>query len=465
MNHGVALPLDQPEMTIRAAGGSLVRRSVLSSGVRILSEEVPGARSVTVGFWVAAGSRDEQPGRPSVAGASAVPSNFGSTHFLEHLLFKGTRSRSALDIAVSFDSVGGEHNALTAKEHTCYYAKIQDRDLSMAVEVIADMVTSSRIDADEFETERGVILEELAMADDDPADVASERLFEAVFGEHPLGRPIGGTAATIREATRDAVWSHYRAAYRPCDLVVSVAGAVDHNELVSALERVLAADGWDLKTPASPVARRVGGSANFTRGTALSVVHRPTEQANLFIGVPGIAAGDERRMTMGVLNSILGGGMSSRLFQEVREKRGLAYSVYSFAPSYSDAGLFGLYAACAPSKAGTVAELLLAEFRRLADGGVSPTELSRAQGQLSGAAALALEDSDMRMSRLARAELTFGEFVDLDESLRRLARVNVEDVQDLAAALAAGPASISVVGAVDESTFAAISEKESAPAI
>ncbi|PPH18970.1 peptidase M16 [Rathayibacter sp. AY1C4] len=465
MNHGVALPLDQPETSVRAAGGSTVRRSVLPSGVRILSESVPGARSATIGFWVAEGSRDERPGRPATAGEPAVPSNVGSTHFLEHLLFKGTQKRSALDIAVSFDSVGGEHNALTAKEYTCYYAKIQDRDLPMAVEVIADMVTSSLIDPDEFETERGVILEELAMADDDPADVAGEKLFEAVFGDHPLGRPIGGTAATIGEATRDAVWAHYRAAYRPRDVVITVAGAVDHEALVALLQRVLVADGWDLGTAAPPVERRVGGRASYTRGSALSVVHRPTEQANLLVGFPGLAAGDERRMTMGVLNSILGGGMSSRLFQEVREKRGLAYSVYSFAPSYSDAGLFGLYAACTPAKAGTVAELLLTEFHRLAEDGVTDDELARARGQLSGAAALALEDSDTRMSRLGRAELTFGEFVDLDESLRRLALVGAEDVQALAADLARGPSSISAVGAVDESAFAGIAGIESASAI
>jgi len=465
MNHGVALPLDQPETTIRAAGGSLVRRSVLSSGVRILSEAVPGARSATVGFWVAAGSRDEQPARPAEGGRPATPSNFGSTHFLEHLLFKGTRSRSALDIAVSFDSVGGEHNALTAKEYTCYYAKVQDRDLPMAVEVIGDMVTSSLLDPDEFETERGVILEELAMADDDPADVASERLFESVFGDHPLGRPIGGSPQTIGEATRDAVWAHYRAAYSPRDLVVSVAGAVEHESLVALLERVLSSDGWDLSVPAAPVARRVGLEAHYERGSALSIVHRPTEQANILIGFPGLAAADDRRMTMGVLNSILGGGMSSRLFQEIREKRGLAYSVYSFAPSYSDAGIFGLYAASTPAKAGTVAELLVSEFHRLAEDGVSEDEIGRARGQLSGAAALALEDSDTRMSRLGRAELTFGEFVDLDESLRRLARVGAEDVQALAADLARGPSSISAVGAVDASTFAAIAEIESAPTV
>ena len=186
MNGAVDLPLGQAELSFTAAGDARVRRSVLPSGVRVLSEQVPGSRSVTVGFWVAVGSRDEQ------HADAAHPATYGSTHFLEHLLFKGTTSRTALDIAISFDAVGGEHNALTAKEYTCYYAKVQDRDLPMAVEVLADMFTSSLLDPVEFDNERGVILEELSMAGDDPADVANERFFEAVLGEHPLGRPIGG---------------------------------------------------------------------------------------------------------------------------------------------------------------------------------------------------------------------------------------------------------------------------------
>src|SRR4051812_37419531 len=241
MNAAVQLPLDLAELSFTASGSSLVRRSVLPGGARILSEQVPGARSATIGHWVAVGSRDE------------TPATYGSTHFLEHLLFKGTTSRSALDIAVSLDAVGGEHNAMTAKEYTCYYAKIQDRDLPMAVEVIADMLTSSLIDKDEFETERGVILEELAMADDDPGDVVNERFFEAVLGEHPLGRPIGGSPATINAASRDAVWSHYRANYRPQDLVITVAGAVDHDELVVGVTAALQKAGWDLGIAARPV--------------------------------------------------------------------------------------------------------------------------------------------------------------------------------------------------------------------
>lgn len=442
MNGAVSLPLDLAELTFTASGDSLVRRSVLPSGVRILSENVPGARSATIGYWVAVGSRDE------------LPATYGATHFLEHLLFKGTATRSALDIAVAFDAVGGEHNAMTAKEYTCYYAKVQDRDLPMAVDVLADMFTSSVIDPREFETERGVILEELAMADDDPTDVTSERFFEAALGEHPLGRPIGGSAATIEAVSRDAVWEHYRANYGPRDLVITVAGAVDHDELVHRVTAALGRADWNLGSEAAPVERRNAAQDIIERGSPLVVVKRPIEQSNIIVGVAGLAATDERRATLSVLNSVLGGGMSSRLFQEVREKRGLAYSVYSFSPSYSDAGIFGLYAGCSPARSRQVAELMLSEFARLAHGGIDHEELTRAVGQLSGASALALEDSDTRMSRLGRSELTLGEFVDLDESLRRLSLVTVDSVQELAQELQSRPVSIAAVGTVDSTTLA-----------
>ena len=445
MNGAVQLPLGLADLSFTASGDSLVRRTVLPSGVRILSERVPGARSATIGYWVAVGSRDES------------PHTYGSTHFLEHLLFKGTATRSALDIAVSFDAVGGEHNALTAKEYTCYYAKVQDRDLAMAVDVIADMLTSSVLDPEEFEIERGVILEELAMADDDPCDVASERLFESVFGEHPLGRPIGGSPATIGDATREAVLEHYRANYRAQDLVVTVAGAVDHDELVAGVVRALAAADWDLEAEAAPVERRTPTAESITPGSPLVIVQRPIEQANVLVGVYGIPSNDPRRPTMAVLNSVFGGGMSSRLFQEVREKRGLAYSVYSFSPSYSDAGIFGIYAGCSPAKLEQVSHLLLSEFALLAKDGITPVELGRAMGQLSGASALALEDSDTRMSRLGRAEITLGEFCDLDESLRRLSLVTIDGVRELAAELAARPLSVAAVGTIDESTLAGLS--------
>lgn len=453
MNTAVPLPLTLPELRVEASGGSLVRRTILPSGVRILTEKMPGAQSATVGYWVAVGSRDELGSVLAGPAAAAVPSRFGSTHFLEHLLFKGTPTRSALDIAVAFDAVGGEHNAATSKEYTCYYAKVRDQDLPMAIDVIADMLTSSLIERGEFETERGVILEELAEASDDPSDVAGERFFEAVLGDHPLGRPVGGSAETIRAVTRDAVWQHYLENYRPQDLVITAAGAVDHDELVSRVTSALTAAGWDLERTADPVPRRESTGAVVRRGSPLVVVQRPNEQASLIVGTSGFTANDERRSALNVLGSVFGGGMSSRLFQEIREKRGLAYSVYSFAPSYSDAGVFGMNAGCTPARVADVAELMIEQLHLLADEGITAEELRRAHGQLSGSAALALEDSDTRMSRLGRAEITQGEFVDLDEALRRLDRVTPGHVQDLAREIASRPLSISAVGAIADGTF------------
>jgi predicted Zn-dependent peptidase len=446
-NGAVPLPLDVPELSIGDVAEGLVRRTILPSGVRILTEHVPGNRSATIGYWIGAGSRDE------LGAVDGLPSRHGSTHFLEHLLFKGTPTRTALDIAISFDSVGGEHNAVTSKEYTCYYAKVRDADLPMAVSVLSDMVTSSLLDPVEFENERGVILEELAMAEDDGGDLVGEKIFEAVLAGHPLGRPVGGTPDAIRAVTRDAVWQHYAAGYRPNDLIVSAAGAVDHDELVRAVEASLRLSSWDLDAPAAPRPRR--SNTVWTSGeiAPVTVVRKPTEQASVMVGMPGIVAGDDRRTTMAVLNSVFGGGMSSRLFQEVREKRGLAYSVYSYAASYSDAGVFMMAAGCTPGREGTVTELMLAELRRLADDGITADELARAHGQLSGSAALALEDSDTRMSRLGRAELTLGEFVDLDESVRRLNAVSRDDVQRLARELADGPMGIAAVGPVDAGAF------------
>ena len=439
----VALPLETPEIVINAAGGAVVRRSVLPSGVRVLTERVPGAASASIGFWVPVGSRDE---RDDARGA---------THFLEHLLFKGTRTRSAFDIAVAFDEVGGEHNALTAKEHTCYYAKVRDQDLGMAVDVLADMITSSLLDPAEFDHEREVILEELAMADDDPGDVAGERLSELLHGlEAPLGRPIGGTNESIRAVSRDRVAEHYREHYDASDLVVTVAGAVDHDLIVAQLQDALSRYGWAL-TEGSPKPRREGLVQPYTDG-GLAVVRRPLEQVSLMIGTPGLTAVDPRRSTMAVLNAVLGAGMSSRLFQEIREKRGLAYSVYSFASGYADAGLMGMAAACQPHKTLEVAGLMLSELERLAEG-AGDDELRRAKGQLAGGSALALEESDTRMSRLGRAELTLGEFLDIDATLERIERVTDADVRELAAQLAGGARSIAAVGQVPDGLEALVS--------
>ena len=459
MTSPVLFPLDQGELSFEATGKALVRRTVLPSGVRVLTEKVPGARSVTIGFWVAVGSRDEIAAEAANGLSGGHPASLGSTHFLEHLLFKGTGKRSAFDIASAFDAVGGEQNAVTAKEYTCYFAKVRDEDTEMAVEVMADMLTSSVLDPAEFETERGVILEELAMAEDDPTDVAQERLFEAVLGEHPLGRPIGGDAETIRAASRDGVLAHYRANYRANDLVVTAAGNIDHDHLVKWLGRHLTSAGWDMTAAAAPVPRRTTAPAAVVRGQQLVVVERPTEQANLMIGWPGITSTDDRRVALSTMNAILGGGMSSRLFQEIREKRGLAYSVYSFSSGYSDAGAFGLYAGCSPRNVTEVASLLFDEFHRLATDGVTANELARAKGQLAGSAALALEDTDTRMSRLGRSEIGSGEFIDYEASMGMLNAVTIDQITALAAEIAERDASVVVVGKAKEKDLNSIAEK------
>ncbi|WP_285726743.1 M16 family metallopeptidase [Psychromicrobium xiongbiense] len=428
----------QGEVLAGQPGGAIVRRSILPGGVRVLTESMPGQRSATLGFWVGVGSRDEAEGQ------------HGSTHFLEHLLFKGTPRRSALDIAAAFDEVGGESNAATAKESTCYYARVLDVDLPMAIDVIADMVTSAVLDPEELESEREVILEELAMDGDDPTDVAHEKFVATVLGDHPLGRPIGGTAETIRGVARESVWEHYQRFYRPEELVVTAAGGLDHAQVCRMVLTALHRAGWALDPHQAPRPRRSGELAQITGTPGVQVVPRTVEQANVIVGCPAFAANDERRFTMSVLNAILGGGMSSRLFQEIREKRGLAYSTYSFSSAFADAGYFGMYAGCSPAKVQQVLELMVQELEKLAADGVSEQELRKATGQLSGGIVLALEDTGSRMSRLGRAELVAGEFMDIDETLERIHAVTAAQVRDLARELAAAPRSVTVVGPFEE---------------
>ena len=434
-------PLDQSELSFTASGGSSIRRSVLPSGVRVLTENMPSAQSASVSFSVAVGSRDETNG------------HHGSTHFLEHLLFKGTKKRTALDIAIEFDKIGGSSNASTGKEHTGYYARVQDTALPVAVDVIADMLTSSLIDPVEFENERTVILEELAMNDDDPEDVAHEAFCEAVLGEHALGRPIGGTPETIKAVTRDAVWEYYKNNYRPQDLVVAAAGGVNHDALIQQVEQALGEAGWDLSIKAAPVPRRVLAQSEVKRGTALKVINRPTQQANVLVGVQGLIANDPRRFAMGILNTVLGGGMSSRLFQEIREKRGLAYSVYSFNQGYSDGAFFGLYAGCSPQKTQEVTRLMIEELVKVANDGITQAEFDLAIGNISGSLALKFESTQARMSRLVSSEVVTGEFVDLDDSLALFKAVTLADIQGLAADIAGRERSIVAVGDLKEKIF------------
>jgi predicted Zn-dependent peptidase len=427
---------EQP-WTVEETGGALVRRSVLPGGVRVLTERMPGLRSATFGCWLAVGSRDEAEGHR------------GSTHFLEHLLFKGTDRRSGMEIASAFDTVGGEANAATGKEHTFYYARVRDEDLPVAVDLITDMITSARLDEDDVENERGVILTELAMHEDDPDDVVHEHFLRQVFGDNPLGLPTGGTPGSVTRLGRPALVEHYHRTYRPAGLVVTAAGNVDHDDLCGRVSDALATGGWESDEALGPWPRRGGQSAESTTGRPMVVIPRPVEQAHLVLGGPGLHATDDRRFVMSVLNTVLGGGSSSRLFQQIRERRGLAYDVYSFSGAYSDGGFFGLYAGCAPERAQDVFTLLEQEWLRLAEDGPTEEELLRAQGQVCGGLVLGLEDSSSRMSRLGRAELVHGSFVGLTETLDRIRAVTVEQVRSLAAVLADRPRTLAAVGPFD----------------
>ncbi len=416
-------------------GGGLIRRTVLPGGLRVVTEAVPTVRSVTVGVWVGVGSRDEA---SSLAGAS---------HYLEHLLFKGTRRRDALDISAAIDAVGGEMNAFTSKEYTCFYSRVLDADLPLAVDVVCDLVTSSVIRTADVESERGVILEEIAMHEDDPTDLVHDQFAQVLFGDGPLGRPVLGTVGSIESIGRNAVAGFYRRRYRPQDMVVSVAGNIDHATVVRLVRKAFKAAG-QLDGDAVPSTPRTG--ARRAGGHGVRVVRRPTEQANVVLGTPGLSRTDERRFTLGVLNAALGGGMSSRLFQEIREKRGLAYSVYSYNAQYADTGLFGVYAGCVPRKVDDVLALCRDELANVAAKGITHDELERGKGQLRGSLVLGLEDTGSRMSRIGKAELVHGEMLSVDEVIRRIDAVDIDEVGDLAAELLAARPTLAVVGPFDE---------------
>ncbi|MEJ5945882.1 pitrilysin family protein [Pseudokineococcus basanitobsidens] len=426
-----------------AAGqaGARVRRTVLPGGVRVLTEAVPGMRSATLGAWVGVGSRDEG------------DHERGATHFLEHLLFKGTRRRSAMDIAAALDEVGGDANAATGKESTSYYARVLDADLPVAVDVVADMVTSATLRGEDVDAERSVILEELAAAEDDDDDVAHERFSTLVHGDTPLGRPIGGTPADIEATTRDAITAHYGEHYVPEGLVVTAAGGLEHDAVCALVERSLTTAGWPSAGATEPLPRRSTTAGvpvpSATLPGGVLTVERDTEQAHVLLGGPALTATDERRWALGVMVAVLGGGMSSRLFQEVREKRGLAYSTYAFDTGYADDGLFGVYAGCTPSRVPQVVELMAQQWALLARDGLGDDELRRGRGQLSGALALGMEDSGARMTRLGRAELVHGRFTGLDEALARIAAVTADDVVAMAQHLLDQPRSLVVVGPFD----------------
>ncbi|WP_367919734.1 M16 family metallopeptidase, partial [Nocardioides ginsengisoli] len=314
---------------------SLVRRTQLASGLRIVTEQMAGARSASIGVWIGVGSRDE------------TATTHGASHFLEHLLFKGTTERSALDISIELDAVGGEFNAFTAKEYTCFHARVLSDDLPLAVDVLGDMITGSVIAPHDVDAERDVILDEIAMHDDDPDDVVQNLLAELAWGaESALGRPIAGTNESIEAMTPAQIKRFYRRHYVPANTVISVAGALDHASVVAAVKKAFARHDW-LAGKAVPATARTATVRRRPKvGAGEGRVDRPFEQVNLVLGCEGLTRDDERRYALGVLNTALGGGTSSRLFQEVREQRGLAYSVYSFASHYADSGVVGVAVGC-----------------------------------------------------------------------------------------------------------------------
>lgn len=407
-------------------------RTLLPSGVRILTEEVPGASSVALAASVGVGSRDE------------AQDQLGSTHFLEHLLFKGTAQRTARDISVAFDSVGGSSNAATAKEYTSYYARVQSSAVPLALDVILDMFTSARLDPADFETERTVILEELAMSEDDPEDVAHEAMADALMPGTALGRPIGGTKQSILQETRDKVFEHYLQHYRPAGLIITAAGGLRHEELVDLVSAQLEQVGWT--DSAQPNPRRIQEPIAPPQPEPFRYVAKDVQQANVLIGLQSPHSQDPDRYAIGIMNTILGGGMSSRLYQEIREERGLAYSTYSYQHGYSDAGFFGLYAGCNPENAEQVVRLMGEQLDSIAQDGVSEEEFQLAMGNITGSLALRFESTLARMNRLLGAELGSGEYLSVKEALDRFREVTREDVGRAAQRLVSAPKTLVAVG-------------------
>jgi predicted Zn-dependent peptidase len=409
-----------------------VRRTVLPSGLRIVTEEVSSVRSAAIGIWVNVGSRDE------------APATAGASHFLEHLLFKGTTRRSALEISSAIESVGGEMNAFTSKEYTCFYARVIDTDLPMAVDVVSDLITSSIITVLDVDAERKVVLEEIAMRDDDPSDLVHDLYAETYYGDTALGRPILGTIKSMNNMTRANVFNYYKKKYLPQDIVVSVAGNIKHKRVVAMVEEALSRDNF-LDVQGAPVVRENTPIKRAKQGS-VGLIHRPSEQAHMFYGMEGVTRSDNRRFAMGVLSAALGGGMSSRLFQEIREKRGLAYSVYAYTQQFAGSGQIGFYAGCNPSKAIEVVEIIREVLADVAHNGMSHEEIERAKGAVRGSLVLSQEDSGARMSRIGKSEIVYGAIMSFDEILTSVARVNETDIKAIASEYLTKTPTLALVG-------------------
>jgi predicted Zn-dependent peptidase len=420
-----------------SVGLPTIRRTQLESGLRVVTESMPSLRSAAVGCWVGTGSRDEP---DQLAGAS---------HFLEHLLFKGTERRTAAEVAEDIESVGGDMNAFTAQELTAYYVRVPDEQLSLAVEILSDILWSPALRAEDVDAERHVILEEIHMHDDSPEDLVHDVFADAVFPEHPIGREVIGSPKTIEAMTPADIADFHALHYRPANVVVAAAGNVDHDDVVALVEAGLADAAGGRPDRASydgePGPRSV------------AVLERDTEQAHVVLGMRSLRRNDPDRYALTVLNQAFGGGMSSRLFLEVREQRGLAYSVYSYRAAFEETGALAVSAGTSPERVDELLGVVDAQLERLvADGGVSDRELAAAKGHLRGSLALSLESSSSRMHRLGQSELTLGEVPTLDELVAKVDAVEADDVARVVERVVAGDArTLAVVGPFPEDRFSA----------
>jgi predicted Zn-dependent peptidase len=421
------------ERGIRSGDVSKHQLTELVTGERVISERVPGVRSVALGFWVGAGSRDESDARAGVS------------HFIEHLLFKGSSQYSAQEIAEIFDELGGELNAATSRETTVVYSRITDDRLERALDVMADMVF--RPSFTDVDSEREVVLEEIAMVEDTPNDLVHDIAAEAVFGSHPLGRPVIGSAEVISSVSRRALAGYHRRAYQGDKIVLAAAGNVRHDDLVRLLE-----ERQDGASSGPGLAARKPARANGKPGILFQ--RKDTEQYHVCLSAPGISRLDERRFAASLMDAIVGGSASSRLFQEIREKRGMAYSVYSYSSQYADAGQIGVYVGTREDNLAECLEIAVAELSDIAGGNVRADELARAKENLKGRILLSLESTSARMTRLGKSTITETPLLSPEAIVRRLEAVTAREVAELAAALFA-PDGLSVAGiGPDESRFA-----------
>jgi len=409
----------------------MIRKERLANGLTLLTESMPHVRSVAIGVWLRRGSRDE-PARLN-----------GISHFIEHLLFKGTETRSAKAIALAMDSIGGQIDAFTSKEYTCFYAKVLDTHVTDAVELLADIVQRPAFDPTELERERQVILEEIRMVEDSPDELVYDLLTDQFYPNQPLGRPIQGTARTVGAMGRGQLRRYFREAYRPGEILIAAAGKLTHARMARLVRRTFGS--------LEPGPRRsAAGRAPRSRAVIVTRRKRELEQLHLLLGLRAFPEGDPGRYALYVLNTILGGTMSSRLFQTIREERGLAYSVYSGLNTFLDAGLLTIYAATSPGAAGDVVRLAADELRSLRDAGPRPEEVGMAKEHLKGSLMLALESTSSRMSQLARQQIYFGRQTTCTETLDRVSRVTASQVQAVARRLFRGQRiALAAVGRVD----------------